>query len=202
MSASGVQRQQQIVRNFYQRRARELATLIPIGLAVYGAWGAYHDPAFTVWGLGGWPLLGLAVAVLAACFAHHWINWRCPACGWRLNGFLILGCERCGAILVKLRKRPTQPELEARRRKYQLQALAAVLLAGLGLFLMMFLANQPGAVRPDGWLSRLSGGEPRLALQVTGFGIIVLGFLWMFVIGFKANLVDRRLKWMSKTVRE
>lgn len=203
MDVSDVRPQPQIVEEFYKRRRRELWALVLGGLAFYVAWQAYHDSTFTVLGLRGLPLLALAAAGVVAYFVHHLVNWRCPACGRHFfTGFFLQSCPHCGALFVRLRPRATQADLEALRRKHELRALMAVLLIALGLFLMTYLAGQPGLLRDDGWLSRLTGGEPRLALLMTGFGIAAGGFLWMFLTLRVITGIKLRLQEMSRIVRE
>ncbi|HET9210190.1 MAG TPA: hypothetical protein VFR03_07320 [Thermoanaerobaculia bacterium] len=203
MDVSDVRPQPRIVEEFYRRRRRELLALPLGGLAFYVAWQAYHDPTFAVLGLKGLPLLVLAAAVVVAYFAHHLVNWRCPACGRHFfTGFVLQSCPHCGALFVKLRPRATRADLEALRKKYDLRMLTAVLLIALGMFLMMYLANQPGVLRDDGWLSRLTGGEPRLALLTTGFVIAAVGFLWTFRMIYVINGIKLRLQEMRRIVQE
>lgn len=203
MDVRDVRPQPQIVEEFFRRRRRELWALVLGGLAFYMAWQAYHDPAFTVLGLRGLPLLALAAAGIVACFVHYCINWRCPACGHHLFArFFLPSCPRCGAFFVRLRRRPTQADLEALRKKYDLRMLSAVLLLALGMFLMMYLARQPGLLRDDGWLSRLTGGEPRLALLMTGFAIAAAGFVWMFLMLPKITILRDRLQEMRRIVKD
>lgn len=203
MDVRDVRPQPQIVEEFYRRRRRELWALILGGLAVYVGWQAYHDPAFALLGLRGMPLLALAAAAVAVYFVHHLTNWRCPACERHLfTGFVLQSCPHCGALFVRLRPRATQADLEARRRKYELRTLTAVLLVAFGMFLMVYLAKQPGVLRDDGWLSRLTGGEPRLALQMAGLGIAASGLLWMFLMLPKITIIKQRLQEMRRIVKE
>jgi len=94
------ERNPQVVAEFQRRRARQLAVIAPVVLAILALLWAEDHPHVTIAGLPATVLIGVAVAVIAGFLWFSVRNWRCPACDRYLGkAFNPRFCAHCGVPL-------------------------------------------------------------------------------------------------------
>lgn len=97
------QQQQEFMREYAQKRRRQLIVAIPFFLylitvfVVFRTYGKYVYDGIPGW---AWVMLSIFIVVFMGVWIFALINWRCPACnkyfGRAFNHFY---CSKCGVRL-------------------------------------------------------------------------------------------------------
>lgn len=204
------QQRQQILAEFKRRRTREILSIFLFLAAVFVISQFFDDPEYKVGGLSGGPLLLAALAVMAAVLIHHVVNWRCPACGHGfLTGISVSHCQSCGMLftepkgmlpggdpVAEHRERvalAVKAEVGKYRNYYALHLMKGLGVVVIGCVVLFLLANDPGGVRPDGWLYQKLGKKGvEYGKQAFGAFIILIGFAWMAFAIHRIKVGSRR----------
>lgn len=215
MSMDAFQRQQ-ILDDFKRRRAREIIAIAPFLASIFVIYQVFESPGFQVGGLSGGPLLLAALAVLAAVLIHHVVNWRCPVCRHVfLTGITVSHCKQCGTLFTEPKGLPGgDPVAERRERvelavkadvgeyrgKYAMHLMRGLVVVVIGCVMFFLLADDPNAVRPDGWLYQKLGEEgSHLAVKAISVAVILAGLAW---IAFAINRIKLGSRRYEEEVRQ